>query len=35
MGSQNAEKVTRIKGRQLEQAVIIIKCVPFQIGNFS
>ena len=33
--SQNAEKVKQDKGRLLEQAVILINCVPFQIGNFS
>ena len=33
--SQNAEKVTHIKGRLLEQAVILVNFVPFQIRNFS
>ena len=33
--SQNAEKVTHIKGRLLYQAVILYKYVPFQNGNFS
>ena len=33
--SQNAEKVTHIKGRLLDQAVILFNCVPFQKGNFS
>ena len=28
--SQNAENVTRIKGRLLEQAVIIFNCIPFE-----
>ena len=31
--SQNAEKVTHIKGRLLEQPVIIFNCIPFQIGT--
>ena len=34
-GSQNAEKVTHIKGKLLDQAVILFNCVPFQNGNFS
>ena len=29
--SQNAEKVTQIKGRLLEQAVILFNCVPFHM----
>ena len=33
--SQNAEKVTHIKERLLEQALILINCDPFRIGNFS
>ena len=33
--SQNAEKVTYIKGRLLDQAVILFNCVPFQNGNLS
>ena len=33
--TQNAEKVTHIKGRLLDQAVILFNCVPFQNGNFS
>ena len=33
--SQNAEKVTHIKERLLEQAVIIFNCVPYQNGNCS
>ena len=28
--SQNAEKVTHIKGRQLDQAMILFSSVPFQ-----
>ena len=32
--SQNAEKVTHIKGRLLDQAVILFNCVPFQNGNY-
>ena len=35
MKDQNAEKVTHIKGRLLDQAVILSYCVPFQKGNFS
>ena len=31
----NAEKVTHIKGRILDQAVVLFNCVPFQSGNFS
>ena len=30
--SQNAEKVTHIKGRLLDQAVILMKWFPFQNG---
>ena len=33
--SQNAEKATHIKGRLLEQAVILFNCIPFQKRNFS
>ena len=33
--SQNAEKVAHIKGRLLDQAVILFNCVPFWNGNFS
>ena len=31
--SQNAEKVTHIKGILLYQAVILFNCVPLQIGT--
>ena len=33
--SQNAGKVTHIKGRLPDQALILFNCVPFQNGNFS
>ena len=33
--SQKAENDTHIKGRLLDQAVILINCVSFQNGNFS
>ena len=33
--SLNAKKVTQIRGRLLDQAVILFNCVPFQNGNFS
>ena len=33
--SQNAEKVTHIKERLLDQEVVLFNCVPFQNGNFS
>ena len=33
--SQNAEKVTHINRRLLDQATILFKCTPFQNGNFS
>ena len=33
--SQNAEKVTHIRGKLLNQAVILFNCVRFQNGNFS
>ena len=29
--SQNAEKVTHMKGKLLEKAVILFNCIPFQI----
>ena len=32
--SQDAEKVTHIKGRLLDQAAILFNCVPFQ-GKFA
>ena len=32
---QNAEKITHIKGRLLDQAAIISNCVPIQNENFS
>ena len=31
--NQNAEKVTHIKGRQLDQAMILFNCAPFQMGT--
>ena len=31
--SQNAEKITHIKGRLLDQAMIFFNCVPFQMGT--
>ena len=31
--SQNAEKVAHIKGRLLDQAMIIFSCIPFQMGT--
>ena len=31
--SQNGEKVTHIKGRLLDQAMILFNCVPFQMGT--
>ena len=31
--SQNAEKVIHIKGRLLDQAMILFNCVPFQLGT--
>ena len=31
--SQNAEKVTHIKRRLLDQAMIFFNCVPFQMGT--
>ena len=30
---QNAEKVSHIKGRLLDQAMIIFNCIPFQMGT--
>ena len=33
--SKNTEKVTHIKGRLLDQAVILFNCVLFLNGNFS
>ena len=33
--SQSTEKVTHIKGRLLDQAVILLNSVPFRNGNFS
>ena len=33
--SQNAEKIMHIKGRLLDQAMILFNCVPNQNGNFS
>ena len=33
--SKNSEKITHIKGRQLEQAVTLFNCAPFQNRNFS
>ena len=35
MRSQSAEKITHIKGRLLEPAVILSNCVPFHNWNFS
>ena len=32
---QNAEKVTHIKERLLDQAVMLFNCIPFQSGSFS
>ena len=31
--SQSAEKVMHIKGRLLDQAMILFNCVPFQMGT--
>ena len=31
--SQNAEKVTHIKGGLLDQAMFIFSCAPFQMGT--
>ena len=33
--SQKAEKVMHIKGRLLDQALVLFNCVPFYNGNFS
>ena len=33
--SQNAENVSHIKERLLDQAVLLFNCVPFHSGNFS
>ena len=33
--SQNAKKVTHIKGRLLDQAVVLFNSLPFQNENFS
>ena len=33
--SQSAEKVTHIKERLLDQAVLLFNCIPFLLGNFS
>ena len=33
--SKNTENVTHIKGRLLDQAMILFHCAPFQNGNFS
>ena len=33
--NQKAEKVTYIKGKLLDQAVILFICIPFQNVNFS
>ena len=33
--SQNTETVAHIKGRILDQAMILFNCIPFQNGNFS
>ena len=30
---RNADKVTHIKGRPLDQAMILFNCIPFQIGT--
>ena len=32
---QNAEKCTHVKGKLLDQVMILFNCVPFQNGNFS
>ena len=29
----NVEKLTHIKGRLLDQAVILFNCIPFQMGT--
>ena len=33
--ARTLEKVTHVKGRLLDQAMILFNCVPFQNGNFS
>ena len=33
--SQNAKNAMHIKGRLLDQPMILFDCVPFQNGNFS
>ena len=33
--SQNTKKVTHIKGRLLDQAVVLFNSLPFQNENFS
>ena len=33
--NQNAEKITHIKGRPLDQEMILFNCVHFQNGNYS
>ena len=30
---QNAENITHIKERQLDQAMLLFNCVPFQMGT--
>ena len=35
MRSQNAERATYIKGKLLDQAVVLLNCAPFQIRNVS
>ena len=31
--SQNVEKFTHVKGKLLDQAVVLFNCAPFQIGT--
>ena len=33
--ARKLKKITHMKGRLLDQAVILFNCAPFQIGNFS
>ena len=33
--SQNAQTVTHVKGRLLDEAVILFNCIPLQNENFS
>ena len=33
--NQSAEKVTHVKERLLDQAVLLFNCIPFLLGNFS